>query len=394
MAHRTVKLSIKKHIFSESGTKMAKDEPDRKDTSQPLDSELVSEVLEEATMILQAVPNIQKVSTALFHRITICGDLHGQMEDLALIFQMNGLPDIFNPYIFNGDFVDRGSNSVEVLIILLACLIAHPSAVFLNRGNHEDPLYGFVDEIRSKYPKQSKKILKQIETLFCSIPLCTILDDVILVCHGGISRTTDLSKIMKIDRKMFSSVLQPTLEGENAVSIDDWRQVLDVLWSDPQVAPGCKPNIKRGGGSYFGPDVTTNLLNHLKIGILIRSHECCPNGWKMDHNNQVETEGFMIFQPIPQPGKLFRVRLSPSVGSVFLPGDLVLFHSTLGSWMPNRAEVLEHSSQLSWYGTHIFLFLLVWGVFFKRLDKDTTLVFGFEGRSVLPTAFTFVTDFD
>lgn len=66
-----------------------------------------------------------------------------------------------------------------------------------------------------------------------------------------------------------------------------FRKVLDVLWSDPQVAPGCKPNIKRGGGSHFGPDVTANLLNHLKIGILIRSHECCPNGWKMDHNNQV-----------------------------------------------------------------------------------------------------------
>nr|CDS28269.1 serine:threonine protein phosphatase with [Hymenolepis microstoma] len=258
-----------------------------------LDSELVSEVLDEATAVLQVAPNIQRVSTALVHQITICGDLHGQIEDLSLIFEMNGLPDIFNPYIFNGDFVDRGSNSLEVLVILLTCLIAHPSAVFLNRGNHEDPLlnkrYGFVDEIRSKYPKQSKRILKQIEALFCSIPLCTILDDVILICHGGISRTTDLSKIMKIDRKMFSSVLQPILEGENAVSVDDWRQVLDMLWSDPQVAPGCKPNIKRGGGSYFGPDVTANLLNHLKIGVLIRSHECCPNGWKMDHNNQVLT---------------------------------------------------------------------------------------------------------
>ncbi|KAM7535237.1 hypothetical protein Aperf_G00000095005 [Anoplocephala perfoliata] len=155
------------------------------DQRQILDSDLVSEVLEEATAILQAAPNIQKVSTALFHRITICGDLHGQMEDLALIFRVNGLPDIFNPYIFNGDFVDRGSNSVE---------------------------------------KQSKKILKQIETLFCAIPLCTVLDDVILVCHGGFSRTTDLSMVAKIDRKMFPSILQPPLEGENAVAIDDWRQ--------------------------------------------------------------------------------------------------------------------------------------------------------------------------
>ncbi|EUB62039.1 Serine/threonine-protein phosphatase with EF-hands [Echinococcus granulosus] len=276
-----------------------------------LDSDLVTEVLEEATLILQALPNIQRASTTLSQRITICGDLHGQVEDLALIFQAarpfsilfqtfpvkfanrNGLPDVFNPYVFNGDFVDRGNNSIEVLVILLSCLLAHPSAVFLNRGNHEDPIlnkrYGFADEVRSKYPKQYKKILKQTEPLFCAIPLCTILDDVILVCHGGISRTTDLTKVTKLDRKLFFSVLQPPLEGEKAVSIDDWRQVLDLLWSDPQSAPGCKPNIKRGGGSHFGPDITASLLNHLKVGILIRSHECCPNGWKMDHNNQVLT---------------------------------------------------------------------------------------------------------
>uniref|UniRef100_A0A0R3X9V6 Serine/threonine-protein phosphatase n=1 Tax=Hydatigena taeniaeformis TaxID=6205 RepID=A0A0R3X9V6_HYDTA len=269
---------------------------------------LVTEVLEEATSILQTLPNIQRASTTLSQRITICGDLHGQVEDLVLIFQaacpssfllqncllsVNGLPDIFNPYIFNGDFVDRGNNSIEVLVILLSCLLAHPSAVYLNRGNHEDPMlnkrYGFADEVRTKYPKQCKKILKQTELLFCNIPLCTILDDVILVCHGGISRTTDFTKVTKLDRKMFSSVLQPSLDGENAVSIDDWRQVLDILWSDPQSAPGCKPNIKRGGGSHFGPDITANLLTHLKVGVLIRSHECCPNGWKMDHNNQVLT---------------------------------------------------------------------------------------------------------
>uniref|UniRef100_A0A915EW91 Serine/threonine-protein phosphatase n=1 Tax=Echinococcus canadensis TaxID=519352 RepID=A0A915EW91_9CEST len=239
-----------------------------------LDSELVTEVLEEATLILQALPNIQRASTTLSQRITICGDLHGQVEDLALIFQAarpfsilfqtfpvefdnrNGLPDVFNPYVFNGDFVDRGNNSIEVLVILLSCLLAHPSAVFLNRGNHEDPIlnkrYGFADEVRSKYPKQYKKILKQTELLFCAIPLCTILDDVILVCHGGISRTTDLTKVTKLDRKLS---FNPPLKGK-------------------------KQSPLTTGDS---------LLNHLKVGILIRSHECCPNGWKMDHNNQVLT---------------------------------------------------------------------------------------------------------
>ena len=68
---------------------------------------------------------------------SVCGDTHGQFYDLCNIFKLGGFPSAQNPYLFNGDFVDRGSFSFETVFTLLAIKMACPAALHMLRGNHE-----------------------------------------------------------------------------------------------------------------------------------------------------------------------------------------------------------------------------------------------------------------
>ena len=86
--------------------------------------------------------------------VNIAGDIHGQFFDVKnLIGKGGGVPD--NKFIFIGDFVDRGYNSVETITLLFCLKVKYPDRVYLLRGNHESRnitmMYGFLDEINKKY---------------------------------------------------------------------------------------------------------------------------------------------------------------------------------------------------------------------------------------------------
>ena len=88
--------------------------------------------------IVRKLPSVVHVNTQQSGKITVVGDLHGQLRDLIHIFRHNGMPSFDNPYLFNGDLVDRGDYSVEIVLLLFGFAVADPGSVYINRGNHED----------------------------------------------------------------------------------------------------------------------------------------------------------------------------------------------------------------------------------------------------------------
>ncbi|KAI6954747.1 phosphoprotein phosphatase PPZ, partial [Hortaea werneckii] len=68
--------------------------------------------------------------------VKIVGDVHGQYTDLIRMFEMCGFPPNSN-FLFLGDYVDRGKQSLETILLLLCYKLRYPENFFLLRGNHE-----------------------------------------------------------------------------------------------------------------------------------------------------------------------------------------------------------------------------------------------------------------
>jgi len=226
--------------------------------------------------IMRNEPTLVDVKVADHREITVCGDVHGQFYDLLHVFELNGLPSKYNPYVFNGDFVDRGPFSVEVVLTLLAFKCVQPESVILIRGNHESSvmnlMYGFHTEMCAKH---GAAMASRCQSLFCHLPLAACINETVLVMHGGLFSHDEvtLDDIRNINR-----FREPPDEGLMA----------ELLWSDPMPGYGRAPN-SRGIGVAFGEDVTATFLEKNGLSLLIRSHEVKPEGYEVCHNGQLVT---------------------------------------------------------------------------------------------------------
>lgn len=222
----------------------------------------IEDVCTKAIGIFITEPNIPNKSSP----ILVCGDIHGQFYDLISMFRINGVPPN-KSYIFLGDYVDRGENSVGCICLLLILKIMYSDNVTLIRGNHEQStitkMYGFYDEVMSKYG--NSKVWKMICEVFSFFNMGCMINGRILCVHGGISpKLLSLNQLHRFDR------ILPVLDN-NIFS--------DIVWSDPDDTEGFKPS-PRGSGFLFGNDVFRQFLELNNLTHVLRSHQLVLEGYK------------------------------------------------------------------------------------------------------------------
>ncbi|OIR59052.1 MAG: serine/threonine protein phosphatase PP1 [Amphiamblys sp. WSBS2006] len=207
--------------------------------------------------------------------IKVCGDIHGQYSDLLRIFDYGHHPPASN-YLFLGDYVDRGKQSLETISLLLAYKVRYPDSFFLLRGNHEcasiNRIYGFYDECKRRY---NIKLWKIFTDCFNHLPIAALIEGRIFAMHGGLS--PDLHTLDQI-----RSIMRPT-------DVPDTGLLCDLLWSDPERDVAGWAENERGVSFTFGRDVLESFLEKNDLDLVCRAHQVVEQGYEFFGNRRLVT---------------------------------------------------------------------------------------------------------
>ncbi len=256
-----------------------------------LNRKSVVKILRRAYKMLQAQPNTTYVTVKDNCKLTVVGDLHGQLTDLLHILDESGYPSSTNKFVFNGDFVDRGDKGLEIVCILLAFYVAEGGEnVVLNRGNHEDlpvcRVYGFENEVKEKY---DELLFEMFAEVFSYLPLFAVVNQSIFIVHGGLFHTpkvtlAELDEITRNDYYVKPPIPYPqNIKGATPAEarLEYLKQLQrDAMWSDPTEEEGCYLN-PRGAGVSFGPDIAHAFMRNNGLNMVVRSHECAYRGYDL-----------------------------------------------------------------------------------------------------------------
>ena len=236
----------------------------------------IKEISETNSLSIEEIKYLCKKSLEIFMEepvflelsspIIICGDIHGQFRDLLRLFDFGGVPPK-KKYLFLGDYVDRGKNSIETISLLLAYKIKYPKNIYLLRGNHECEMinrtYGFFDECKRRY---DIRIWKLFSDCFNWLPISALINERILCMHGGLSpELTNINCLKKIVR--------PT-------EVPDKGLLCDLLWSDPEKGVEDWAPNQRGISVLFNEKIIKNTVRDFDIDLICRAHQVVENGYE------------------------------------------------------------------------------------------------------------------
>jgi serine/threonine-protein phosphatase PP1 catalytic subunit len=207
--------------------------------------------------------------------VKIVGDVHGQYTDLIRMFEMCGFPPSAN-YLFLGDYVDRGKQSLETILLLMCYKLKFPENFFLLRGNHEcanvTRVYGFYDECKRRC---NVKIWKTFVDTFNTLPIAAIVASKIFCVHGGLSPA--LSHMDDI-----RNIARPT-------DVPDYGLLNDLLWSDPADMESDWEANERGVSYCFGKSIITDFLAVHDFDLICRAHMVVEDGYEFFNDRVLVT---------------------------------------------------------------------------------------------------------
>ncbi|KAG5834921.1 hypothetical protein ANANG_G00266680 [Anguilla anguilla] len=236
--------------------------------------------------------------------LKICGDIHGQYYDLLRLFEYGGYPPESN-YLFLGDYVDRGKQSLETICLLLAYKIKYPENFFLLRGNHEcasiNRIYGFYDECKRRY---NIKLWKTFTDCFNCLPIAAIVDEKIFCCHGACGLKEDQPEAagdMPAQTEMSVQADFPGPQAPDLQSMEQIRRIMrptdvpdqgllcDLLWSDPDKDVLGWGENDRGVSFTFGAEVVAKFLHKHDLDLICRAHQVVEDGYEFFAKRQLVT---------------------------------------------------------------------------------------------------------
>ncbi|PIK47434.1 putative serine/threonine-protein phosphatase PP1 [Apostichopus japonicus] len=188
--------------------------------------------------------------------VNIVGDIHGQYQDLIRHFEKCRFPPEAN-YLFLGDYVDRGKQSLETICLMLAYKLKHPENFFMLRGNHEcasiNRIYGFYDE--------------------CKRSGC-----------GG--KHNPMHAWWTVPGPLLH---RPAASHKPTSGHTDHGLVCDLLWSDPDEDITGWGENDRGVSYTFGGDVIRHFLKQNDLSLIVRAHQVVEDGYQFFQKRKLVT---------------------------------------------------------------------------------------------------------